>query len=230
MEGARMNVADTSSVASRTSMRRIPKQDRSRERIDEILKVAMDLIGRKGIDAVTMKEIASLSGGPIASVYQYFPNKSAIIATLYDRYTEQVKLLLSKGLVEVHSGEDVVRAAEKLFDLYSFFLRSHPSVQDLVNAIQADKMLTDMDIVATREVAASFVGATERFVEEKLHDRYQSTVFMMCHLTVSAVRLIMKVTPEEGARIADEFKHSVAGQIRYFIDGCARSDEQRIAG
>ncbi len=54
----------------------------------------MDLIGQKGIDAVTMKEIASLSGGPIASVYQYFPNKTAIIATLYERYISQLRTFM----------------------------------------------------------------------------------------------------------------------------------------
>ncbi len=75
MDATGNQMADRRDVGSHFALRRIPKQERSRERIDEILKVAMDLIGQKGIDAVTMKEIASLSGGPIASVYQYFPTR-----------------------------------------------------------------------------------------------------------------------------------------------------------
>src|SRR3546814_7593826 len=81
-------MSDFNEGATKSVLRRVPKQERSRGRIDEILTVSMDLIGRKGIDAVTMKEIAALSGGPIASVYQYFPNKSAIVAMLYERYEE----------------------------------------------------------------------------------------------------------------------------------------------
>ncbi|RVD62726.1 TetR/AcrR family transcriptional regulator, partial [Mesorhizobium sp. M7A.F.Ca.ET.027.03.2.1] len=54
-----------------TEPRRRPKQERSRERIDTILSTTMRLIGEKGIDAVTMKEVGMLAGGPIATVYHY---------------------------------------------------------------------------------------------------------------------------------------------------------------
>ncbi|MGE6743293.1 TetR family transcriptional regulator [Allorhizobium pseudoryzae] len=229
MEGSRIKAVEGVAELNRTSLRRVPKQDRSRERIDEILKVAMELIGKKGIDAVTMKEIASLSGGPIASVYQYFPNKSAIIATLYDRYLSQVKSLLARGLEGVHSPADVGRAAEALLDVYSLFVHSNPSIQDLVNAIQADKMLADMDVAATREIAAAFCQATEHFVEESLRERYRCTAFMMCHLTVSVVRLLLKVSPEEGQRIVRDFKASISAQVSAFIDVNATAPEQRIA-
>jgi AcrR family transcriptional regulator len=229
MEGSRIKVTESAGTASRTSLRRIPKQDRSRERIDEILKVAMELIGKKGIDAVTMKEIASLSGGPIASVYQYFPNKSAIIATLYERYFGQVKVLLSQGLQGIRGPEDVGRAAESLVDLYALFVSSNPSIQDLVNAIQADKMLADMDIGATRDIAAAFCQATEQFVEESQRERFRCTTFMMCHLTVSVVRLLLKVSPDEGQRIVRDFKASISAQISAFVDLSAPAPEQRIA-
>lgn len=229
MEGSRIKVMDSAATLGRTSLRRIPKQDRSRERIDEILKVAMELIGKKGIDAVTMKEIASLSGGPIASVYQYFPNKSAIIATLYERYLEQVKALLAQGLQNIRGPEDVARSAEALVDLYAFFVRSNPSIQDLVNAIQADKLLSDLDIAATREIAATFCQATEQFVEDSLKERFRCTAFMMSHLTVSIVRLLLKVSPEEGQRIVRDFKTSIVSQISAFVDLPAPAAEHRIA-
>jgi AcrR family transcriptional regulator len=229
MEGSRIKAADSRGAANRTALRRIPKQDRSRERIDEILKVAMELIGKKGIDAVTMKEIASLSGGPIASVYQYFPNKSAIIATLYERYLEQVKALLFQGLETIRGPEDVGRAAEGLVDFYAMFVSGNPSIQDLVNAIQADKMLADMDIAATREIAATFCQATEQFVEESQRERFRCTAFMMCHLTVSVVRLLLKVSPEEGQRIVRDFKTSIANQVATFVDLSVPAEEQRIA-
>ncbi|TIS05201.1 MAG: helix-turn-helix transcriptional regulator, partial [Mesorhizobium sp.] len=72
-----------------TAPRRRPKQERSRERIDAILATTMRLIGEKGIDAVTMKEVGALAGGPIATVYHYFPSKSAILAMLYERFSEE---------------------------------------------------------------------------------------------------------------------------------------------
>jgi AcrR family transcriptional regulator len=230
MDGLRVNMLEVhSGVVAGSALRRIPKQERSRERIDEILKVAMELVGKKGIDAVTMKEIASLSGGPIASVYQYFPNKSAIIATLYERYLDQVNALLNQGLQNIRSGEDVETAAHSLVDVYEFFVRSNPSVQDLLNAIQADKMLSDMDIEATRQISTAFCQVAEQYVDESLRERFRCTAFMMFHLTVSVVRLLLKVSPEEGKRIVRDFKQSISIQVAAFVNVSGPVQEQRIA-
>ena len=210
---------DINAKASRSALRRIPKQERSRERIDEILKVAIGLIGQKGIDAVTMKEIASLSGGPIASVYQYFPNKSAIVATLYERYISQVGELMQSSVVELVEPHDIFQAAEQLIDVYSQYIRKNPQTQDLINAIQADKLLADIDLTEMQKMADVIANATERFIPSQLHLQYRRTAFMMCHLTVSAVRLALKAPAGEGDRILSDFKAATRAQIRLFLDG-----------
>jgi AcrR family transcriptional regulator len=218
MDSLRVNMPEArNGVVAGSALRRIPKQERSRDRIDEILKVAMDLIGRKGIDAVTMKEIASLSGGPIASVYQYFPNKSAIIATLYDRYITEVRKFMQPGLSGISCAQDITRATDAMIDLYSLFVRNHPPIQDLVNAIQADKMLADIDIAETRKIAEMFCSATEHFIPEASRERYMRTAFMMCHLTVGCVRLALKVPAREGDQIMAEFKASIRVQVSAFL-------------
>ena len=94
-------------------LRRKPKQERSRERVEEILRVAKELIGEKGIDGMTMREIALLTGGPIASVYQYFPNKSAIIAMLYEQYSAETRAGIEASLSGVQELADVRDAARK---------------------------------------------------------------------------------------------------------------------
>lgn len=204
-------------VGAQLALRRIPKQERSRERIDDILKVAMDLIGQKGIDAVTMKEIASLSGGPIASVYQYFPNKTAIIATLYDRYIGQLRSIMDTGLSRIAQPDDIALATDMLVDLYTGFVRGNPPVQDLINAVQADKALSDIDIREAREIAHMFCKAAAPFVPENLRDEFERTAFVMCHLTVSMVRLSIKVPEREGVQIVSDFKASIRQQLARFV-------------
>lgn len=214
---ASSQMVERRNIGSQMALRRIPKQERSRERIDEILKVAMDLIGQKGIDAVTMKEIASLSGGPIASVYQYFPNKTAIIATLYDRYIGQVRNMLAEGLSRIAGPSDIAPASDMMIDLYTSFVRSHPPVQDLINAIQADKALADIDISEARQISEMFSEASEQFVPENLREEFRRTAFVMCHLTVSMVRLAIKVPEREGAQIVSDFKVSIHHQLARFV-------------
>ncbi|WP_377298481.1 TetR family transcriptional regulator [Rhizobium sp. SGZ-381] len=210
---------DAKQASARPVLRRIPKQERSRDRIDEILKVAMDLIGQKGIDAVTMKEIAALSGGPIASVYQYFPNKSAIIAMLYDRYIANVTQFMTLGLSDVRGPDDICRATDAMIDLYNLYVQGNPQIQDLINAIQADKMLGDMDLTESRRLADLFADATDQYIPEALRAQYRRTTFMMCNLTVSAVRMALKAQPEEAKEIIAAFKLSTRAQVSLFLDG-----------
>ena len=210
---------DSTQGPGRGSLRRIPKQERSRERIDEILKVTMDLIGRKGIDAVTMKEIAALSGGPIASVYQYFPNKSAIVGMLYEQYADQVLIFVNDSIVDLQTEKDAFAAIDKLIDLYYANVRNNPPVQDLINAIQADKTLSDMDIAQSRVHSRIFADATSVFVAEPLRERYVGLVFMMFHLAASAVRLALLVSETEAESIMEDFKASAKIQLGQFMKG-----------
>ncbi|MCM2472898.1 TetR/AcrR family transcriptional regulator [Rhizobium sp. CG5] len=199
-----------------SALRRQPKQDRSRERLDEILKVAMELIGSKGLDAVTMKEIATNAGGPIASVYQYFPNKSAIIATLYERYALCIRALVADKLTHIDGWEDVGAAAETVFDAYFKLVSEHPPTQDLLNAIQADTKLNDADVEETRLHANMFSDATQRFIPEPRREQYRRTVFLMFCMAGGAVRLALMFRTDETIDITGDFKAMIRRQLRIF--------------
>jgi AcrR family transcriptional regulator len=209
---------ESSQGAGRAALRRVPKQERSRERIGEILKVAKELIGQKGIDAVTMKEIAALSGGPIASVYQYFPNKSAIIGMLYELYVDDVRELIAGYVSRIETAEDALRATGDLFDMYYERMRLEPSTQDLLNAIQADKALADLDIAETRAQAEGFFLATKHFVAEPLRESYERTLFVMFHMAGATLRLALMV-PDEATQISTQFKSIVRTHATYFLKG-----------
>lgn len=212
---------DMNESATRGQLRRVPKQERSRERIDEILKVSMDLIGRKGIDAVTMKEIALLSGGPIASVYQYFPHKTAIVAMLYERYADEVKSMIEAGMSSVRAPEDAFTAIDMLVEGYYQKVKSEPAIQDLLNAAQADKGLSALDLEQSRIHSNIFAEATCQFVPEELREEYTRTVLMMFHLAAGAIRLALLVGDEEEAWVIRDFKAAAHVQFRRFIIGIA---------
>ncbi len=207
-------------IASR--LRRVPKQERSRERIDDILKVAGDLIGKNGIDSVTMKEIAALSGGPIASIYQYFPNKSAIVASLYERFSTDVLGLIRKCVIGIDCPEAVYSAAERLIDSYADMIRNDPYLQDLINAIRADKGLSDMYIGRSRTYSTAFSDMTNHLVPEAFHQQYGRSVHLMVHLVADTVRLSNLTDEAEGTQMIDDFKLLMRAQLgRYYDANCS---------
>jgi AcrR family transcriptional regulator len=71
-----------------TEMRRQPRQVRSQERVKRILDVAEQMFIIEGYDATTTNAIAVRAEVPIGSLYQFFPDKRAIVQALAVRYGE----------------------------------------------------------------------------------------------------------------------------------------------
>ena len=80
--------------------RRKPSQERSRDRVERILDATADLLGTTAVDKITTAAIAETAGVPIGSVYQYFPNKLAVLAELARRVMEQVDLKTASLIAE----------------------------------------------------------------------------------------------------------------------------------
>ena len=125
--------------SGRKLLRRNPKQDRSRDRIDDIIAVAQQLIGEKGIDAVTMKEIGTLTGGPISSVYQYFRDKDGILAMIYEQHLELTRKIVADILGTISTPSDALIAPARMFDIYYSRMRELPHALEFLAAIKASK-------------------------------------------------------------------------------------------
>ncbi|MGB5368262.1 MAG: TetR/AcrR family transcriptional regulator, partial [Polyangiales bacterium] len=80
--------------------RRKPSQERSRERVERILDATSALLGGRPVDKITTAAIAETAGVPIGSVYQYFPNKLAVLAELARRVMEEVDLKTASLIAE----------------------------------------------------------------------------------------------------------------------------------
>ena len=80
--------------------RRRPSQERSRDRVERILDATAALLGDTPVDKITTAAIAEEAGVPIGSVYQYFPNKLAVLAELARRVMERVDLKTATLLAE----------------------------------------------------------------------------------------------------------------------------------
>ncbi|MBN9235311.1 MULTISPECIES: TetR/AcrR family transcriptional regulator [Phyllobacteriaceae] len=201
-----------------SQLRRRPKQERSRERIDAILATAMRLIGEKGIDAVTMKEVGALAGGPIATVYHYFPNKSAILATLYERFSEVTRARQQEIVAGIDGLESMIAASDRMLDDYFERVAGDPAIQDLQNAIQADKALKNLDIAETHHQASVFCDQIIRLLKPERQDEFRRMVFLFFQLAGGVVRLALTQDKAEGQRMLDDYKSIIHCQLRGFFD------------
>lgn len=66
--------------------RKLPRQERSRALFEAILDAAARILAQQGRDALNTNLVAEKAGVSIGSLYQYFPNRDAIIAAVADRH------------------------------------------------------------------------------------------------------------------------------------------------
>ncbi len=71
--------------------RKSPQQERSRFTVDAILEAAAYILVRRGYEGLTTNRIAERAGVNVASLYQYFPNKEAVLAELMRRHAVETR-------------------------------------------------------------------------------------------------------------------------------------------
>src|SRR6202790_5701256 len=85
--------------------RLVPTQKRSRERFERILACAAEIMAEKGSEAFRMSDIVERTGVAFGSLYQYFPDKTAIIGTLAERYNAIGRAAARANLAPVRSSK-----------------------------------------------------------------------------------------------------------------------------
>ena len=78
------------SRAESLNPRKRPQQLRSRVTIDTIFEAAIQVLLANGLDRITTIQIAERAGVSVGSLYQYFPNKNALLAAIVKRHVGEV--------------------------------------------------------------------------------------------------------------------------------------------
>lgn len=110
--------------------RRLPSQARSRERVQRLLDTADALIGADGFGALTIPLLATTAHVPVGSIYQFFPDKSAIVDAVAARYMQ----LFLNELEQL--SDRIIRlrwdaAVETVIEHFAGMYRTHASFREL---------------------------------------------------------------------------------------------------
>ncbi|WP_396923648.1 TetR/AcrR family transcriptional regulator, partial [Mycolicibacterium sp.] len=129
-------------VSHNALRRREPVQERSRRRVERIRAAAMTLLESDGPDAVTTRAIADHADVPVATVYQFFPNRDAILLEIVldhlDRRDAEGAALLHE-LAPTSLGEVV----HGIFEFHYTHLHRHPHLVTLHYTSVARGLLDD---------------------------------------------------------------------------------------
>ena len=118
--------------------RRVPQQQRAERRVRELLEAAASEFAEVGYDAATMKAIAKRAGASIGAVYQYFPNKEAVVGALRKLYVNDMEDRWVK-LEESTAGSSVKERTHRFIDVMIRFMEEHPAYNTIMDAPVSSK-------------------------------------------------------------------------------------------
>ena len=170
-----------------STQRKSPSQERSRQTVERILDAAARIFHEQGYTGATTNHIADEAGLSIGSLYQYFPNKDALLAALTKRHitTTTSSLAAMIGKLPRDSGFDVILRAVVRFlveqhdldDLHLLVMHTAPRTHEINLELEqartqlveiASVLLAKMNIVEDlQKLIARMVVAT---IDAAVHD------------------------------------------------------------
>jgi AcrR family transcriptional regulator len=175
--------------------RRDPKQLRSRAIVEAIVEAGRRLLAEEGASSLTTNRIAERAGVSIGSLYRYFPNKQAILASIYDADTgRDVADIRASGDWEIER----LPLADALARIVDFQLERHRRLlalgPEFYRVHHGEFSLGPR--VGAAELERRMVALLERHAGEvRVRDAAQAA-FMLARGTSAIVRRALEERPE----------------------------------
>jgi AcrR family transcriptional regulator len=196
--------------------RRVPTQRRSRERMERILTVATDLIATQGSDALRMSELAERAGISIGSLYQYFPDKAAIIHTLADRFNAEGRRCVVDACAAVRTSRDLPVAFATIVSGYYAMFLAEPVMRDIWSGLQADPILRAMSAAEGMAIAELVLEAMVRAYPGADREAMAIAATLMMELTEATMRLAIGLPREMGDAVVERFQAILIRELTSF--------------
>jgi AcrR family transcriptional regulator len=182
---------------TRLSSRKQPQQARSSRLVADILEAAVQVLSREGARRFTTARVAERAGISVGSLYQYFPNKEAILFRLQADEWRQTGALL-KGLLADRS----LPPTERLRTLVRAFFRSECEEAALRLAL-GDAAPLYRDAPETQEHRKAGVRQVLAFMREALPRARPADRAGVAEVMMITMEAVGKSVSEDGRSLAD---------------------------
>jgi AcrR family transcriptional regulator len=179
--------------------RRLPMQERGRQTMELVLRAAGEAIERDGLDKLTTKRIAAAAGVSVGAIYEYFPNKEAIVHALADQWLGKVREAID-AVHPRHGGQrDVMSYLNEQFTLVTRLYEDRPGLGALIQMMAAMPALDSLARQHDEMVSANVSSALKHYAphaEDEAIDAAARCIGLFCH-DVLCLALVHRVAPPD---------------------------------
>ena len=196
-----------------------PTQERSRARVDAMLRCARRLVIEHGVEGLKMRAVAEQAGVPIGTVYQFFPSRNALLARLIAEHFERLDAALVAQYEHVSTKAEFLEAADGFIEVVYRMVADDPALVEIWTGVQASKEIRHLDRRDSRRLADYLVGVVRPLVDARHSDaRLFTACFLICDLMGAAARTALTSPREEGDRLIEELGEMVRAYTLSFFD------------
>ena len=145
-----------------SSLRREPTQDRSKQRVERLLRAATSVVAEDGDGAATTEAIALRADVPIGSLYQFFPNKKALFEAVGARYLEEGRQLFDAFLTPELLERPWYEITDDAIDAFWVYQRQSLGFEAIRKSVLSPEFLAAGNLV-NREIAKRIETVLARF-------------------------------------------------------------------
>lgn len=198
----------------RLSTRKEPQQERSNELVGAVLRAAIQVLAEEGAPRFTMARVAERAGVSVGSLYQYFPNKAAVLFRLQADEWRQTTALMRELL------EDTTRPPlARLRALVHTFVQSECD-EAAVRVALSDAAPLYRDAPEARAVRAGSKATFEAFMREVLPTTPNPARMLAGDLvmtTLSSVGKSFSKSPRTPAEVTT-YSDALADMFRAYLE------------
>ncbi|GAA4794701.1 TetR/AcrR family transcriptional regulator [Actinomycetospora chlora] len=193
--------------------RRRPQQERSRDTVERIVVAGRAVLLERGVEGLTTNHVAAAAGISPGSLYQYFPDKEAVLDEVVTRYADDLEERVTRSFVETVGERDPARAVRRVVLALVDALGEHPALLRAV-AQRLPRAGDDRRAAFARRVDALLTSTlVARYGRELPHP--PATVAWLLVRTVEslAVGYVLEGPPLDRDTFADEVTALVLGYL-----------------
>jgi AcrR family transcriptional regulator len=197
--------------------RKSPVQERSVASVDAILEATIQVLLQLGKEQLTTTRVAMRAGVSVGTLYQYFPNKSALLRAVLERHLSEVADAVEL-VCEQQQGQPLRQMATALINSFLEAKMSNPKASAALYAVSSD---VDGAKIA-QEIRRRFDTAIIRMLEtaaERLTTDLGLVTSMLQGAMVGVSRRILESSAPE--KELDGLRRELIFVACAYLDACA---------
>lgn len=195
------------------SPRKSPQQLRSRDTVATILEAAARVFEESGIERATTNAIAARAGVSVGSLYQYFPNKLAVVRALIDRYQGDLRQVWDEVLTTRRAPRPLADTVGEAIDAVWHLAGKRPAFLAVLHSGRVDRAFAPMESRLLAEARSRIAGvglAREPALSTEDALRISAVVSEMVHALLA---LAAGAPRAQRPRFIEEAKRAVASYL-----------------